>query len=190
MQQPLLSILIPTLDSRASIYGRLLFNLHYAIQTYALPGEVEVIPYVDAGEQSTGYKRNWLINNCNGKYIAFVDDDDMVTDAYIPAQLAVCNSNADCGSLTGLYFLNGIYDRPFIHSIAYKSWYQDNQFYYRCPNHLNAIKKELIADIPFQDKVVGEDGNWSMDILNAGRLKTEHKVLQTLYLYYCTSKNI
>jgi hypothetical protein len=56
--------------------------------------------------------------------------------------------------------------------------------YYRCPNHLNAIKLSKVAHIKFKDITIGEDGNWSMDIQKAGVLKTEYQINETIYHYF------
>lgn len=185
--QPILTIMIPTLVSRAKFYDRIYRELSFQLDQLGT-NEVQILPYLDNGEVSTGLKRNWCIHNAAGQYVAFVDDDDMITDCYIRSQLHVAKSGADCGNLKGLYFMNGVYDRPFLHSIQYDHWYQDNQFYYRNPNHLNCIKKELILDIPYVDQYVGEDGKWSEAIHASGRLKNETHMRETLYLYYDVTK--
>lgn len=186
---PKISILIPTLVSRERFYNRLLSELFWQID--AIPDGrslVEIIHYTDAGEATTGAKRNWLVANAKGLYVAGFDDDDMPTDVYIRKSLEIANSGADCGELNGLYFLNGKYDRPFRHSIEYTSWWQDKSCYYRNPNHISCIKKELIQGIPFKDQTVGEDGHFSIALHESGRLKTEYPVKETLYLYYDRTK--
>lgn len=185
---PLLTIMVPTLTNRHLIFNRLINQLRFQIDQIDDPLKVQVLPLEDNGEMSTGYKRNWCIANATAPYVTFIDDDDQITDCYLKKQLEVAESGADCGYLKGLYFINGIYVQPFLHSIEYKEWLQDKQFFYRSPNHLNCIKKELISDIPYQDKYVGEDGNWSKDVVASGRLKTQYEMKETLYLYYDISK--
>lgn len=190
MSQPLISILIPTLESRHKFHNRLLSELFWQIdQILGAREKVQILEYVDRGETSTGAKRNWLVNNAKGQYIAGFDDDDMPTDCYIQTMLKVAESGADCGEFWGLYFSNGVYDRPFHHSIKHDHWYQDKNCYYRNPNHISLIKRELILDIPFPDITVGEDGQFSLKVQESGRLKTEHPVKETLYLYYARTKN-
>jgi hypothetical protein len=50
------------------------------------------------------------------------------------------------------------------------------------------VKLDLIKDIPFQDKTIGEDGCWSEDIFKAGVLKTEYEIIKPFYRYLCRTK--
>lgn len=184
-----LSILIPTLVSREKWLERILFNLNWQISKCTEPGEVEVLTELDSGQATTGEKRNRLMERAKGIAIAQFDDDDMPTDVYIQKGLDFANSGMDCASLKGLYFLNGVYDRPFLHSMKYKEWTQDSQFYYRGINHINFYKRELAIQVPYRDITVGEDGNWSYAMRDSGLLKTEYEIKETLYLYYARTKN-
>jgi glycosyltransferase involved in cell wall biosynthesis len=188
MNQPLITIMIPTLASRTSYLKRLLTTLYFQIDLLNAVDDVEILTFVDNGEQTTGAKRNWLVNNAKGEYVCFHDDDDMPTDVYVKKQLEVAKSGMDCGEFRGLYFINGKYDRPFIHSIRYDKWDQDATAYYRCTNHLNGIKKSILIQFPYPDKTVGEDGVQSMEMKNAKILKTEYAINETLYLYYDRTK--
>lgn len=183
-----LSILIPNLNSRAYWLERIMYNLNWQIAQCTEPDQVEILVLKDDGEETTGAKSNKLMDMATGIAIARVDDDDMVCDQYIQKGLDFANSDKDVASLTGLYFLNGVYDRPFFHSIQYEKWWHDMNAYYRCNNHLNFVKRDLVKHIRYQDKTVGEDGNWSMDIKNAGVLKTEYEIRECLYLYYARTK--
>lgn len=180
-----LSILIPTTEDREKFNTRILFELNRQKSQYQR-NEVELL--WDFGTETTGFKRNRLVNTAKGEYTCFVDSDDMITDIYIKKQMDVVNSGMDCGSLNGLYFCNGIYDRPFTHSIKYKSWFTEREAYRRCPNHLNAVKRGIALQIPFPDKIVGEDGVQSMDMLASGLIKSEYEIKETLYLYYDRTK--
>jgi hypothetical protein len=180
------SILIPTTDDRSQYLERLLSELYWQRKRCTEPDQVEIkILY---GTETTGTKRNTLMGMANGDVIAQFDDDDMPTDVYLQKCIDFANSGKDVMKLNGLYFLNGVYDRPFIHSLKYTKWWQDDKAYYRCPNHISPIRRALVKHIPYKDIVVGEDGNWSMDVLKAGVLKTEYEIKETIYLYYARSK--
>lgn len=182
-----LSILIPTMKGRERFLKRLIDNLSYQINELDSWQDIEIIK-CDDEFKTTGHKRNILIEKSEANYIAFIDDDDMITDCYIQKQLDVVNSGMDCGSLNGLYFLNGVYGKPFIHSNIYNEWYTDAIAYRRCPNHLNCIRRDIAIQIPYKDITVGEDGNFSMDLKASGLIKTEYEIKETLYLYYDRTK--
>lgn len=161
------------------------------IRQYELLGykeEVEICINFDNGELSTGEKRNSLIRSAKGDYIAFVDDDDMITDCYVKKQLDVCDSGLDCGSLNGLYFLNGVYGKPFIHSNKYTHWYNTQEAYIRTVNHLNCIHRDIALQVPYEDITIGEDGRYSEALKASGLIKTEYEIKETLYLYYDRTK--
>jgi hypothetical protein len=188
MSHPLITLMIPTLANRANYLDRLLTTLYFQINLLNANEDVEILTFVDRGEETTGAKRNWLVNNAKGLYVAGFDDDDFCTDIYIKKLLDAAKSGMDCAELWGLYFINGVYDRPFHHSIVYDHWWQDDKAYRRNPNHISLIKRELILDLPFPEKTVGEDGIFSENLFKSGRLKTEYKIKETLYLYFDRTK--
>lgn len=176
-----LSILIPTTADRKSFNDRISYELCRQANE-----NVEIV--WDYNDGTTGSKRNNLIKEAHGLYIAFVDSDDMITDCYIKKQLDVANSGLDCGSLNGLYFLNGVYGKPFIHSNKYTHWYNTPEAYIRTVNHLNCIKRDIALQIPYENITVGEDGRYSEALKASGLIKTEYQIKETLYLYYDRTK--
>jgi glycosyltransferase involved in cell wall biosynthesis len=144
----------------------------------------------DNGEKTLGEKRNDLIQTATGKYIVCLDDDDGIADEYIYSLTTAAKSDCDCASLVGKHYIDGVFQKPFYHSIAYDKWWEDKAAYYRCPNHLNLIRRELVLDIPFRgrDYVRGMDAEWSMALQRSGRLKREFQITQALYYYYAKSK--
>lgn len=179
-----LSILIPTTSDRNFFNKRIQFELTRQIKQSE--SRVEIL--LDFGVESTGLKRNRLIHKSRGEYIAFVDSDDMITDCYVQKQLEVSDSGMDCGSLIGLYFLNGVYHKPFFHSNKYTHWYNTPEAYIRTVNHLNCIKREIALRIPYENITVGEDGRYSEALKSSGLIQTEYTVKETLYLYYDRTK--
>lgn len=179
-----LSIMIPSTPDRENFNTRISFELYRQLEPYK--GHAEVI--WDLGTGSTGLKRNILVQKAKGEYVAFVDSDDMVTDCYIKKQLDVAISGMDCGSLNGLYFLNGVYDKPFLHSDKYSHWYNTIPAYIRTVNHLNCIKRDIALQIPYENITVGEDGRYSEQLKASGLIKSEYQIKETLYLYYDRTK--
>ncbi|MBI2486502.1 MAG: hypothetical protein HYW01_06020 [Deltaproteobacteria bacterium] len=76
----LFSILIPTLESRQEQFHKLYEKLNRQIAENSLTEEVEVAYFLDNMKHSVGFKRNKLIEWAKGKFVAFVDDDDDVSD--------------------------------------------------------------------------------------------------------------
>ena len=87
----------------------------------------------------------------------------------------------DCCSLTGIVTTNGKNPKKFIHSLKYDKWFESKGIYYRNPNHLNAIKRDLALKVGFTRKSHGEDRDFSMAILP--HLKTEHYIDGPIYYY-------
>lgn len=146
---------------------------------------VEIL-YDDSENITIGAKRNALLSRAKGTYSCFVDDDDDVSDVYLSTFESAIRSggNYDCVKLTGHYFLNGQYIKPFIHSLKYDKWYDDKDGYYRCPNHLNLIKTSISTQIGYIDVNFQEDADFSKRLLQSGLCKTEFAHDNVLYLYY------
>jgi hypothetical protein len=176
-----LSILICTTDSRKHFLDRLLACLSPQLTDY-----IEVLVENDDGSMKIGKKRNILLDKAIGDYVCFVDDDDLVSDDYCMKILSAVESNPDCCSLEGLYTVNGENPTVFRHSLKYTKWETANEngktVYYRCPNHLNAVKRELALSVRFDDtKSNGEDKDFSDRIRPL--LQTESNINGIIYHY-------
>jgi glycosyltransferase involved in cell wall biosynthesis len=177
---PRLSILIPTLVARR----RSLDELLAILEPQAHEG-VEVLVSADSGQMSIGQKRNGLLRQARGDFVAFVDDDDRVPGDYADRLLRALESEPDCASLTGrIVFADG-YSRPFVHSLRYDRWIDDHRrkIYYRPPNHLNAIRRGLALRVGFPPISFGEDRYFSMGMVRL--LRREAWVDGVLYEYRC-----
>jgi len=121
---------------------------------------IEILVEIDGGQITIGEKRNLLLKKAAGDYIAFIDDDDMVAKDYVTRILEALKAKPDCCSLEGrLLRLNQTF--TFFHSIIYDSWFEKNGIYYRTPNHLNTVKRELALHVGFPEKNHGEDMSYS-----------------------------
>lgn len=189
----LLSLLIPTTPDRSEYFDRLYKELTRQIHELYLEYEVEIIELNTAHSSTnpndisltTGAKRNWLVERAQGKYYAFIDSDDMVSPDYIKLLWPGIQGDYDCCSLVGQIYWDGKKGKPFLHSIKYTEWYEDEKYYYRMPNHLNCVKKELVKDIKFPEKNFGEDGQQSYAMRDAGVLKREYEINSVMYHYFC-----
>ncbi len=78
-----LSILIRSLYNREAMLNSLLANLYTQIVKGNYYFNVEVLVNRDNKEITSGEKANELLRAAQGKYIAFIDDDDEVSDSTV-----------------------------------------------------------------------------------------------------------
>ena len=161
---------------------KLLDSLNYQV----LSTELDCIEILtDAGAGSIGAKRNRLLNLATGDYVAFVDDDDEVAGNYIESIVSAIkiDNGPDCIGLHGQLVVNGVHTYKFRHSITVGRWCKDkvSRIYFRTPNHLNPIKRELALLVKFPDSSWGEDRSFSDKIKQ--HLKTEYFIEDILYFY-------
>lgn len=150
------------------------------------PRDVEIL--VDRSEGTTGAKRNRLLSEAKGKYIAFIDDDDAVSHRYIDLILEAVKDNPDCLSLIGVMTTNGNNPKRFVHHLDYDKYFEKDGVYYRPPNHLNVIRASIAKRYLFPDKTFGEDTEWAMAICNDRALGYQVSVNEVLYYYQYNSK--
>ncbi len=173
-----LSILICSILSRKNKLSQLMSVLDPQTKS-----NVEVLVETDDGQMSIGAKRNKLLSRAQGDYVAFADDDDSVSPDYVDKILNAVATSPDCCSLVGeICFKKRNVTKKFIHSIEHDHWFEHDNIYYRCPNHLNSIRRELALQIKFLEKNVGEDHDFSLRILPL--LKTEVKIEGIIYYYF------
>jgi len=187
-----LSVLIPTMERRKKYFDRIIENLtkSYDKLTDAQKEMVEVVFSSDDGSASIGAKRNDLLTRATGEYIAFVDDDDLVSEDYYSLILKALETNPD---VVGIHLLMDTDDKPesecrTYHSLKYTHWYDEAdpdrkglRRYFRNPNHLNPVKRLYALYTLFPDIDHGEDRVYSQNILKF--LKEEVNIEEPLYYY-------
>lgn len=178
MSEITLSILIGTMPSRIAQYNELLKMLQ---------ANGEDFPNVEVGVDSSmdyniGAKRNKLLQQAKGEYIVFIDDDDEITSNYVSLILEACKSGSDCIGISGIITTNGGDKRQWHISKDYGSWYTGpDGTYYRTPNHISPVRRELALQAGFPEISFGEDAEYSRRLLPL--LKTEVKIEQNIYHY-------
>ncbi len=180
---PELSILICTLPERGAVFQR----IQDMLQRQMVRRPVEVLFDRTGKSMSIGAKRNLLLKRATGKYVAFIDDDDSIHPSYVALILDRLKQSPDCVELRGTMTTNGVNPKQFIHTISCTHWHEKNGIYYRMPNHLNAIKRELALQAGFPEKSFGEDHDFSKRVQPL--LKTEAPLDIPIYYYlYRTTK--
>jgi hypothetical protein len=178
------SILICTLEKRKHFLERLL-----DILKQQKTDEVEILINCDNGEKSIGQKRNELLEQATGLYCAFIDDDDRVSDNYIPLILERINkSEPDVIGIHLIMTTDNVIEEKTFHSIKYDRWFDepdpDKQWlkrYYRNPNHLNPVKLEYAMKVRFPTISMGEDRSYSERL--KPYLHTEEYINDPIYFY-------
>lgn len=182
-----LSILLPTLPTRIEFRKRMVDLLTRSIMAYCgtLGDKRQMVEILsdDRVGLSIGAKRNTLMNNAQGQYICFIDDDDRIADNYIELVMAGIATNPDCCSLNGIITTDGKDPKQFKHSIDYDSMYERDGVYYRPPNHLNTVRASIAKQMAFPDWQRSEDSNYCFQLRDSGLLRVEYKIEPVLYYY-------
>jgi glycosyltransferase involved in cell wall biosynthesis len=179
-----ISILIPTLPVRIEKYARLIKELNKQIIRENLINQIQILTLTDTKDYLVGKKRNLLISMSLGKYVCFIDDDDMIADDYIKQIYNGTQKNVDCVTFSGNYVSDGI-SKVFDMSIKHLEDKNLPDKYLRIPNHLSVIKREIAVKCPFPHIQYGEDSEYAITLKK--HLKTEHKIDKILYFYHYSS---
>lgn len=142
---------------------------------------VEIIVLTDNKQMMLGHKRNTMIDIAQGKYIAFVDDDDRLADDYIAELLKATASDADSIVFQAEVSLNGEPPKLCYYSKDHKRDYNKPSAYYRIPNHICCVKRSVSLKSSFPNVLYGEDAGYGKVLLPF--LKTEYKIDKVLYYY-------
>lgn len=177
------SILISTIWERHGQFKQLAQELLRQIKSLGLENQVEIVFYPDDRQVTVGYKRNQLISCAQGKYVCFIDDDDLVHANYIGLIYPLLLTNPDCVKLVGIMTQPGFQPILRIHSIQYPEYLNAPDCLYRPPTHLNPMRKAIASQFKFLETNFGEDKFWTMQIAKSGLLKIEAEVTEPYYFY-------
>jgi len=200
MNTPILSILIPTMPSRKEVREKLIESLVSKIdcdqpvvsfkndmQTYHYKSHLVEILVCEDDKLIIGQKRQLMLEMAIGQYVAFVDDDDKVSDQYVSLILSALEQNPDVVGLIGTYSYNGGPMATWEISKRFTKWSQSvkngKTHYLRSPNHLAPIRRSIALQIGFKNIGHGEDADYSKRLVKAGLCKTEVKINTPLYWY-------
>jgi glycosyltransferase involved in cell wall biosynthesis len=181
----MLSLLIPTLESRHQQFQYLREKLAAQIRAAGVEHAVEVLYERDNREKSLGAKRNALIRRAQGRFIAFLDDDDDISDDYVAriSEVILRRPDIDCIGIKGIITFRGAHPREFSHSLKYKDYFSRRHTYFRPPYHLNPILRTVALNYPYLEVSYSEDVEWALRLQRAGALKLEEFIETPLYFY-------
>lgn len=176
---PRLSVLLPTVINRAALFAK----LHAEIQRQCEGRAVEILVACDAKEISIGKKRQNLLEQATGDYIAFIDDDDWIAETYVDRILAALATSPDCVGFLISCTTNG--GKPVMAkaSMRYRQWGEgvDGYAHTRSPYHKTPHLRSIALQVGFPDLRFGEDRPFSAGITKL--IKTEVFVNAVLYHY-------
>jgi glycosyltransferase involved in cell wall biosynthesis len=148
-------------------------------QTIGRP--VEIFIYAEP-EYSVGMKRQILMDNAIGKYIAYIDDDDMVPEYYVDEILKAIQKGVDYIGFQMQMSVDGVDTKPTFHDWErYKYWYDDENGYYRGVSDKNPVRRSIAVNHPFVDVSLGEDRHWADRV--AQDIKTSTYIDKIMYYY-------
>lgn len=173
-----LSILIATMPSRLEKLDVLMAELIKQSNPYIDQIEIVIDPVIS---YNIGTKRNKLLERAKGDYVVFIDDDDHIMPNYIWSIIQACSIGNDCIGISGIITTNGRNQRQWHISKEYKTWHTANGIYYRTPNHISPVKRELALQAGFPNIAFAEDAEYSRRLLPL--LKTETIIKGNLYHY-------
>lgn len=179
-----LSILIPSVSNRRNTFLPTSLDMLYGQLgklSESQQKEVEILYLVDNKTMMLGHKRNCLIDISQGKYIAFVDDDDRISDDYISELLKAIETDADAILFEVSVIINGESAKIAKYSKDYPKDHNTDDNYFRLPNHICCIKREVSLNTTFPSIPYGEDSAYSK--LLRLYIKTEHQINKVLYHY-------
>lgn len=174
-----LSLLLATIENRASLFAL----LHAEILKQAEGKPVEILVACDAKQISIGKKRQNLLEQATGDYIAYIDDDDWIAPTYVDDILKALESNPDCVGFKITCTTNGQNQQSAIASMRYPTWREnvDGYAHARSTYHKTPHKRELGLKVGFHDIRYGEDRPYSMKLMQY--VKTESFIDKVLYFY-------
>lgn len=165
------SVLIPTIPGREQGLQNLLRSIREKVARIAPQLRVEYCIKFDNREMSVGLKRDELLQRCQGKYCAFIDDDDEITDAYIEDLTQTIQ-----GSFPVMRLRGQISQYTFTHGIENKlsDKMAKDGIFLRPPNHLNPMMADVAKLVHFSDSVRGEDLEWTIRLAKSGFLSHQY----------------
>lgn len=179
-----LSILVCSVHTRYDTFApkiqKQLYD-QYAALSEPEQDRVEIIVLTDNKKMMLGHKRNVMVDIAQGKYIAFVDDDDRIADNYLSELLKATETDADCIVFKAEVSMNGEPPKICDYSKDHRRDYNHKDGYYRIPNHICCVKRAVSLKSSFPHLLYGEDAGYGKVLLP--NIKTEHKINKVLYYY-------
>jgi glycosyltransferase involved in cell wall biosynthesis len=180
----LFSVLILSIPSRLEKLSKL--YAHLSAQSVDLP--IEILCLVDNKAMTIGEKRNKMLGCARGKYLAFLDDDDMVSEDYCSSiveairncpEADVIPFNQHCTVNGKQFFVDFDLNNP--NEPAILDAYGNYRNIRRKPYHMCVWRSVIAKNTPFPSVSYGEDLAWIMNLCL--RCRNQHKIQKVLHYY-------
>jgi hypothetical protein len=172
------SILILTQPSRGAFLKRLQDRLMPQVKKRT---SVQVLQRMFDPALDLGSNRQALLEEAEGDYVNFIDDDDLVPSDFVPTILPLLDG-VDYIGFQLQCSIDGEKLPLTIHSLDYDGWSQDDKGYYRDISHINPIRRELALRAKMEGGF-GEDQRWADRMRALGIVKTQHFIERIMYEY-------
>lgn len=182
---PYLSILTPSVPSRIKDGLRnVMDKIEKQIKDNNLEKKVEHLIVIDNKVRTIGRKRDNLVQCAIGQYVAFVDDDDDISDDYVLELVNAIKNNPHVDVIT---FKQNCFIENYPKSIVNFGLNYENEAYVpntefkRKPYHICAWKTSLAQKYRFPSSNYGEDAGWLSQLWEVA--KTEYHIDKVLHAY-------
>jgi hypothetical protein len=188
---PLFSILTPSVQNRISTnLLKLIDKINNQIEKNNLDKKVEHLIHIDNKIRTVGRKRDNLVQTALGQYVAFVDDDDDISDDYVIEIVNAIEKNPDVDVITFKQncFINNFEKATAVFGLKNEQQsYSPGKTFTRKPYHICAWKRSLVKDYRFPSINYGEDYSWISQLWEIA--KTEYFIDKILHAYIHSSSS-
>lgn len=115
--------------------------------------DVEIILLFDNRQLTLGAKRNIVLERATGDYIAFVDDDDDISDDYIETLLT---ASKDVLTFKTAHYIDGAFNKEVVYSTT-KGNRNRPDHYIRWANAICCWRTEFARGVGYGDVTFAED---------------------------------
>ena len=176
-----LSILTPTIRPRTEIAAELADRISWQVSLTPRGSLVEHLLFSDNLTRSIGAKRQALVDIARGEYIAFVDDDDDISDDYVSSLLTAIETGADVITFRQRAIYNGLESEVVFGVNNQDEAFTPGGFTLRAQWHVCAWKRAVIDGCQFGESNYGEDRVWCLQARQ--RIKTGFHIDRILHTY-------
>lgn len=170
----LLSILIPTIPERnekfIALYNEIMRQKTSFDSLHDTIGELEVVVnsgvrFLDGG-LSIGKKREALVEEAQGGYLCFLDDDESISPNYVETLMRLCKQGADVCTFKAMVKMQtfwAIVDMRLVYNV--NDQLNPDYTVRRPPWHVCPVKSKYAKKFHFQNINAAEDFEWMKKVL-------------------------